>query len=168
VTIAFLEQLAHWGPTVCLVRGGVLELGALYLPRLGEFWYARRGQGAWRDGVRLHVERVPQIERYHSMCVPSRFHLAMPIAWPGKVRALGSSAVHLAQVACGGSIAAVIPRWSLWDVGCGLLLVEESGGVITDLAAQPLDPFRHPGAPILAGDPIAIRHLVAQFARSHS
>ena len=45
-TSAYVEGLAHWGPTVCRVGPDGLDLGALWLPRLGEFWYARRGRGA--------------------------------------------------------------------------------------------------------------------------
>ena len=33
-TSAFVQLLAHWGPTVCLVEDGELVLGAFWLPRL--------------------------------------------------------------------------------------------------------------------------------------
>jgi myo-inositol-1(or 4)-monophosphatase len=158
-TGAFLDELAHWGPTVCYVRAGVLELGGLWLPRLGELWWGERGAGAWRDDVRLGPPADPAITRLSSLYLPSRFHRHAPLDWPGKVRAVGSSAVHLAQVAVGGGFATIIPRWKLWDVGCGVLLVEEAGRRVVTLAGTPFDPLTMPDEPFIAGTPAAIAHL---------
>lgn len=159
-TDAYLDELAHWGPTVCLVRDGVLEVGAFWMPRLGEFWYAERDAGAWRNG-----ERLPRSPRWplgstSSIFVPSRFHRVTPLDWPGKVRALGSSAAHLAQVAAGNAAATLIPRWALWDVGCGLILLEETGHVVRDLEGRPFSWASSPGMPFLAGDPAAVDLLL--------
>ena len=155
-TSAYLEGLAHWGPTICLVQDNALVLGALWLPRLGEFWIAKRGQGAWRNDTRLPQANASQAFRSNCLYVPSRFHRRQRVNWTGKIRALGSSASHLAQVAAGHGTAALISRWHLWDVGCGILLVEECGGVITDLAGNGFDPLSQPGTPFLAGDPDSI------------
>jgi myo-inositol-1(or 4)-monophosphatase len=168
-TAAFVEGLAHWGPTVGLVVDDDPVLGALYIPRIDEFWVARRGAGAWLDGVRLEPRRHERVRRNDVLYVPSRFHTVAPRAWPGKMRGLGSTAVHLAQVAAGAGSAAVIARWAPWDVACGILLVEEANRVITDLAAAPLSPlsaatgeddtFR--GEPFLAGDPVVVELLAS-------
>jgi len=159
-TSAFVEGLAHWGPTVCLVRDGRLEVGAFWQPRLGEFWYAARDRGAWRDDVRLQPRALAAIDRNDSVYLPSRFHRAMPIAWPGKVRALGCTAAHLALVASGGAAATIAAGWALWDVGCGALLVTEAGRVVTDLTGAPFAPMELRGPAFLAGDAYAVRHLV--------
>ena len=103
-TSAYVEGLAHWGPTVCRVTEGVLEVGALYVPRLDEFWYARRGGGAWRNRIRLAPGDPGHPSRHHSLFAPSRFHRVSPVPWPGKVRALGSSAAHLALVGAGAGL----------------------------------------------------------------
>ena len=164
-TSSFVEGLAHWGPTVVRATPERLDVGAFWQPRLREFWFAGHGHGAWRDGERLPPppERAPT--RSGAMCVPSRFHRAGPLPWPGKVRALGSSAAHLALVAAGSADLALIPEWSLWDVGCGALLVTETGRVVTDLDGQPVDVATcRRGLPILAGAPTAIRPLVRDWA----
>ncbi|HHO50729.1 MAG TPA: hypothetical protein ENK18_07590 [Deltaproteobacteria bacterium] len=158
-TSAFVGGLAYWGPTVCRVCDGVLEVGAFHVPRLGERWYAARGAGAWRDRVRLGAGPT-EISRRSILFAPSRFHRVGVAPWPGKVRALGSSAAHLALVAAGGGLVAVIPRWHLWDVGCGALLIRETGGVIWDPSGVGLDPERcTPGLPFLAGSPNALGML---------
>ena len=160
-TSAYIQGLAHWGPTICRVDDQGLELGALYLPRLDEFWYARRGYGAFRDDVRLGAGDPGQLSRHHSLFVPSRFHRAPALPWPGKVRALGSSAAHLALVASGAGLAAMIPTWSLWDIGAGVLMMEEAGRRVCDAHGEPVDVTRcQPGLPILAGASTALDRLV--------
>jgi fructose-1,6-bisphosphatase/inositol monophosphatase family enzyme len=163
-TSAFLDGLAHWGPTVAFVRNGALLAGALWLPRIGEFWYAERGRGAWRDDVRLSPADPGPPGRHHSLYLPSRYHRRMPFEWPGKVRALGSSAAHLAQVAGGGGVATVIPRWETWDVGCGILLVEEAGRTVSTLTGEPFDPMARRGEPFVAGTPAAVQYLTRRLA----
>lgn len=163
-TSAFLEGLAYWGPTACLVRDGRLEAGALWLPRLRELWYAAAGRGAFRDEVRLAPPPLEHVGRNASLYAPSGFHRGGPIAWPGKVRALGSTAAHLAHAASGGAALALVAKWAAWDIGCGLLLVREAGRAIADLTGAPIDPMHHPNRPFLAGAPLAIQTLTRAAA----
>ncbi|MCA9566444.1 MAG: inositol monophosphatase [Myxococcales bacterium] len=166
-TRAFMQGLAYWGPTVALVRGGQLELGALYLPMLDDWWFAARGAGAWRNGERLTGPATRGRRRDRILFAPSRIHDAPPGLWPGKVRVLGSAAAHLALVAAGSGSAALIPEWSLWDVGCGALLVTESGGVLCGLDGSAVDLVGgERGLPFLAGAPTALQDVV-QGLRGH-
>lgn len=161
-TSAYLDGLAHWGPTVCLVREGRVELGALWLPRLGDMYYARRGHGAWRGAARLRGRAVDTVGRHGSLFAPSRFHRRVPLSWPGKVRALGSSAAHLALVAEGVGLATIVPDWKLWDVGAGVLMIEEAGLEVRDPLGQRLDLVSaRPGLPFLAGARTALDLLSA-------
>ena len=160
-TSAYVEGLAHWGPTVARVVDGEVDIGALWLPRLGEFWYARKGRGAWRNDQRLAAGDPGQPGRHHSLFAPSRFHLAQPLPWPGKVRALGSSAAHMALVAGGAGLLAVIPTWHRWDVAAGALMITESGRRITDLQGNPVNVANcREGLPIVAGASTALDQLV--------
>jgi len=160
-TGAFVGQLAYWGPTCARVApDGGLDLGAFYLPRLGEFWFAARGEGAFRDGQRLRPDNPVDVASDAILMVPSRVHRMPDLRWPGKVRSLGSSAAHLAHVAAGGALGALVPKWALWDVGCGALLVREAGRVIWDTAGAAIDAERcTPGLPLLAGAPTVLRVL---------
>lgn len=167
-TGAFVSQLAYWGPTVCRVVDGALQAGAFYVPRLGELWFAEAGGGAWRDGRRLGPPPAADgIGPNDILFVPSRFHRRQPVPWPGKVRALGSSAAHLAHVAAGGGLAAFVPKWNLWDVGCGALLLQETGRVICSADGEGVRPERvTPGLPLLAGAPGALRVLIDEWSRA--
>lgn len=170
-TDAFIEGLAHWGPTIARHVDGAWEQGALYLPRLGEFWFAAKGAGAWRDGDRLGPQDPPPGDRTAVLYLPSRSHQLGPLPWPGKVRALGSTAAHLAMVAAGSGAAAVVTRWSPWDIGAGSLMVSEAGRHIVDLSGDPVDPMLAPDTPFVAtatsmlGDLRATVRAALQHAR---
>lgn len=162
-TGALIEGLPTWGPTVCRVVDGALDVGALWMPRTREWWFAAAGRGAWRDDVRLQAQD-PGLRGDSTLLVPSGAHGVGPLRWPGKVRSLGSTATHLALVAAGGCAATVVGRWSTWDVGCGVLLVREAGRVVVDLSGRPFDPIQTPDRPFLAAAPSAVDPLVAMLA----
>lgn len=159
-TSSFLEGLAHWGPTVALVEDGVVQVGALWLPRLGELWHGERGEGAWRGDARLpRVDAARPVDRNDALALPSRFHWRQPLAWRGKSRCLGSTASHLALTSAGSFRASLVPRWEVWDIACGLLLLEETGQGVVDLAGRAYLPLVRPGEPFWAGHPAALAEL---------
>lgn len=165
-THAYLQGLAYWGPTVTLVRDGALVLGALYLPVLDQFFFAADGAGAWRNGERLPGPDQREQTGDRVLFAPSRIHDAPAGLWPGKVRVLGSTAAHLALVASGAGSATLVPSWSLWDVGCGALLVTESGGALSGLDGEEVDLVRGPkGLSFLAGAPTALGDVVRAVRR---
>jgi myo-inositol-1(or 4)-monophosphatase len=165
-TRAYLQGLAHWGPTVCLEEDGALVLGAFYMPLLDTYFYAERGRGAWCDGKPVAGPSLQSRVRDRILFAPSRIHDAPRGLWRGKVRVLGSAAAHLALVAAGAGAAALLPTWSLWDVGCGVLLITESGGVLSGLDGRPVDVVGgERGLPFLAGAPTALQDVVAAWTR---
>jgi myo-inositol-1(or 4)-monophosphatase len=161
-TSAFVQLLAHWGPTVCLVENGELVVGAFWMPRLNEFWFAERGHGAFLNGRRLQRREEGRARSDQVLLLPSRFHRVGPLDWPGKARVLGSSAAHLALVAAGGADATIIPRWNLWDVGCGVLLAEETGHLICAVDGQELSVVEQQGLPFMVGASNAVEYLLAE------
>ena len=163
-TSSFIEGLAHWGPTVCRITDGRLDAGIFYQPRVDDMWYAEKGAGGWRNAVRLRCGAATRRERNQVLCGPSRLHRTGPIPWTGKIRVLGSSAAHLALVAAGGAAVTVIPEWSMWDVGCGVLLVEEAGRVVCDMRGSRVDVAAvHEGTPLVAGAPEAVDRLITAW-----
>lgn len=159
-TSAFTEGLAHWGPTVARVGPSGVELGALVLPRTGE-WFAVEGDRAWANGVRLGPiddQRSPAV-----LYLPSRFHAHFRVDFRGKARCLGGTAAHLALIARGSARAAIVaPGWALWDTAAGLALINAVGGVALRLPdGLPLDPVADEGAPFVAGTPGTVAALVA-------
>jgi myo-inositol-1(or 4)-monophosphatase len=161
-TSAFSEGLSHWGPTVArLAPGGQVMLGAIYLPRLQEFYFVEGGK-AW-----LNDSQLPPLEHVRSARVaylPSRFHRYGSLDYPGKGRCLGGTAAHLAGVARGGAeVAIVAPGWALWDTAAGIALIEAVGGLVARYDGAPLDLVRDEGVAFIAGIP----RVIADFLKNH-
>ena len=53
------------------------------------------------------------------------------------IRRMGSAALNLAYVACGRFDAAWAADTKAWDVAAGFLLIQEAGGIVTDLDGSP-------------------------------
>ena len=161
-TSSFIDGLAHWGPTIGLMDTERCITGAFWQPRIGDFWFSHHEEGAFRNAVLIAPSEAPQIKTNHPFYGPSGLHRLQPIPWPGKLRALGATAAHLALVACTPGSIAFVPRWQMWDIVNGILMVELCGGVLTDLTGQPWHPLRDGHQPFLAGSPRAIKHLTEE------
>jgi myo-inositol-1(or 4)-monophosphatase len=59
------------------------------------------------------------------------------------VRIMGSAALHLAYVACGRFDAGFQDSLHVWDLLAGALLVQEAGGIVTDLLGQQVSTSSH-------------------------
>ena len=162
-TAAFSEGLAHWGPVVARQEGGVVSAGALYMPRLREYFFVERGLGAFRNGARLKpLSDDPNrpLSALNVLYVPSRLHAGATLDWPGKARCLGSVAAHMALVAAGAASGALIPAgWRPWDTAAGLALIEATGGRAVTVDGQPLHLLDHAGVPFVVGDASTVAWL---------
>lgn len=162
-TSAFTEGIAHWGPTVARLVPGVagprVDLGALYLPRLGEHYHVEGGRG-WLNGVEMAP--LAGLSPNQVVYLPSSFHKHFELEFAGKARCLGGTAAHLCLVARGAAVAVIVPpRWSIWDTAAGLALIDALGGRAARLPdGAPLDPFRDTGLPFVAGFPDAVEALL--------
>lgn len=157
-TAAFVEGLAHWGPVVgCMDESGPLE-GAVYMPRTGDFFWARRGAGAWLNGKRLPRLSSEGSSHRSVVYVPSRFHQYVEFDFHGKLRSLGGTAAHLVLVASGSAMGAVVPAgWKLWDVVGPFCLLSEVGATALGMQDPELDLRIHPSQAFAVGHPSLVR-----------
>ena len=78
------------------------------------------------------------------------------------IRRCGSAALDLAYTAAGVYDGFFEFRLSPWDIAAGWLLIEEAGGVVTDLAG---DPRGLAGGNVVAGGSAVQRELLATVSR---
>ncbi len=130
------------GPTVADTFAGlVLNLNT------GEEWKAIRKQGAWRAGAPLAPlsrDTSGRLELLGLESTPRSLKLAQPLVEnASKIRILGSMAISIALTAAGGfdAFCAPIPM-RVFDMAASLLLLNETGGVATDLEGRPLGRLR--------------------------
>jgi fructose-1,6-bisphosphatase/inositol monophosphatase family enzyme len=103
------------------------------------------------------------------LAVPSDFHHKFQVGYP-RVRSLGSTAAHLAYVATGAAVGALVYPFSLWDVAGLLPMLRALGIAAETLAGQPfraedLLSGQKAGQPFLAAHPEVIETLRAGIRR---
>ncbi len=149
---------SRWCVSLGLVEARASLLGVLVAPALGEVFDARRGGGARLNGRPIQAAATAELGRAVVECGWSPridneryFALVQGVMRPGTMlRAGGSGAMGLADVACGRLDGYVELHINLWDVAGGLALLAEAGGVVSPFMAGDA-PER--GGPILAAAP---------------
>jgi iron complex transport system substrate-binding protein len=145
-TSSFTAGLPTFAVSIGLLRKGVPVLGVLYVPRTDEtyacdlegpaFYGARPARGALTPDT---------VDERAYFCVPSDGHHLFDVRFPGKMRSLGSTALHVALVARGSALAAVLKPY-VWDVAAVGAILRRAGGDLFELATgEPLDYARWVG-----------------------
>jgi myo-inositol-1(or 4)-monophosphatase len=158
---------AHGLPIFCaslaLEINGRPEAAAIYDPTRRELFTAERGEGAYVNGVRLHVSKTGRL--IDSLLVtgfPYDVHtqrddlVGLFSVFLGKARAvrrLGSAAIDLCYVGAGRFDGFWEQHLKPWDVAAGALIVSEAGGLVTGMDGSPFDPV--------------VAHLVASNGKVH-
>ncbi|MCZ7482829.1 inositol monophosphatase family protein [Rhizobium rhizogenes] len=135
-TANFARGIPHFCISIAYVENGRTELGAIYNPALDELYFARRGEGATRNGLPIRVSETERfdaasIEMGWSTRVANDIYLDVVknlLDMGTNVRRAGSGAMALAYVADGRSDAYLELHMNSWDCLAGLLLVSEAGG----------------------------------------
>jgi myo-inositol-1(or 4)-monophosphatase len=136
-TGSFVDALPTWSVSIALCRNGEPVRGVVRLPVVDET-YATEGEALWWNGDRVHPGDPVSIDGESRLLVSSRSHRRFQIRFPGKIRSLGSTAYHLALVARGVAIGALLGRPRSWDLAAGVALVRAAGGDVTDLGGESL------------------------------
>jgi myo-inositol-1(or 4)-monophosphatase len=144
-TINFSKDSPLCAISLSLVLDGQPVLGIVDTPFLGERFVARRGDGAYVNGVRIGVTAVGELREAVvgladfkvgvGSAEENRVHLALLGRLAHRclrVRMHGSAALDLAWLAAGRLHATAMLSNLPWDVTAGLLLVREAGGRVYD------------------------------------
>jgi myo-inositol-1(or 4)-monophosphatase len=135
-TANFARRLPTFGVSIAFVSAGIVELGVVCEPVTGSVYSARRGGGAFRDGIAIGCARGVPVERsiidYHY--AKKRPHAENMAAF-SRLYELGFStsqircaSLALARVADGRLDGFCSLHLESWDVLAGILLVTEAGG----------------------------------------
>ncbi len=134
----FSRGVPIWATLIALEREGEIVCGVVSAPAIGHRWWAARGQGAFRDGERIHVSEVASLaDAAVSVTYARDLARLEPAAW--HARALGDFWPHM-LVAEGSVDVAVDARLAVWDYAALLPIVEEAGGRATALDGGAMRP----------------------------
>jgi myo-inositol-1(or 4)-monophosphatase len=144
----------HDCPMYCISIGlqvaGELVVGIVYDPTRPEMFAAAKNQGAWLNGKRIHVSRAAHLgEALLATGFPPDLQgQENTLAWwqhfslkTRSLRRTGSTALNLAYIAAGRFDGYFAFDNHVWDVAGGTVLVQEAGGVITNVDGSAYNPY---------------------------
>lgn len=146
-TTNFIKGVPVVGISVGLARNGQMEQGVVYNPYTDEMFTARRGHGAFLNGKPIAVTKNALVDGiayygsapYYRQYGPISFAIARKLYDQSMdVRRLGASSLDLCYLAAGRGECYFECVLFPWDYAAGSLILEEAGGVVTDMTGQPL------------------------------
>jgi len=157
-TTNFAHRYPCFAVSLALARGEEILAGVVHDPVRNETFQAAAGEGAWLNQKPLRVSSTERLtESLLATGFPTRkrhespnihYYYRFTLLSHG-VRRDGSAALDLCYVAAGRFDGFWEFNLQSWDVGAGILLVREAGGVVTDFKGVP---FRLGGAEIAASN----------------
>lgn len=137
----FIRRGNEFTVNIALVRGGVPVLGVVYLPALGELFWAVEGKGAFTlvNGTR---ERLPRTSCAGIIMARSWFHDSAATEQFARLNGIDqslnmSSAIRFCRLAEGkANLYPGFNRSMEWDTAAGHLILKEAGGYVVDLKTR--------------------------------
>ena len=145
-TAVFAAGYPSWCISIGMLEDGIPRAGVVFLPVSDDMFAVDLTGPATLNGETIQVMPLEPFDNNSGMLCSGDIHSRWEIDFPGKVRALGSLAIHMCYVANGSSVASINSFSSLWDVAAALPILERAGGTTTLLDGSPL-----PFAAALAG-----------------
>ncbi len=157
-TSNYARGATRWCVSLGLIEGTTPLVGVLAAPALGEVFAARKGGGATLNGTPIHAAATTDPKRamveigwsprrpdalFQTLIARIQTRGAM-------VRAGGSGAMGLADVACGRADGYIEAHINLWDVAAALCILDEAGAFVSRFLEGP---GPHQGDMILAAAP---------------
>jgi histidinol phosphatase-like enzyme (inositol monophosphatase family) len=142
-TKTFVRGVPLWGTLVAVTEGEKVLAGAAFFPAVDEIVAAAPGLGCWWNGRRTRVSNTATLAGATVLITDERAFRtsALRSGWRtliGEVdvaRTWGDCFGYL-LVATGRAEVMVDPIANAWDVACFLPILEEAGGVFTDLTGR--------------------------------
>ena len=127
-TTNFLHGIPHFAICIALKSKGEIISGLIFDPIKDEMFFTEKNKGAYLNNQRLRVSKKNSLDN----CLFSSNHEGVKYS-NLNMRCSGCAALDLAYVASGRLDGFFHNNINIWDIAAGALMVEEAGGVVTDL-----------------------------------
>ena len=173
-TTNFLHGYPEYAVSIAIARDGAVCAGVvLNVPRGDEFT-AVKGGGAFLNGQPMRVSSLREPGRaligtgfpFKTLEMLPQYMAQFSLVMRGTagIRRAGSAALDLSNVGCGRFDAFWELTLAPWDVAAGMLMVQEAGGIVTDLEGNPARPV---GGAFVAGNPAMHAWLLQTVKRAN-
>ncbi len=142
-TTNYVQGIPHFAVSVGVAVAGRPDFGVILDPCKGDVFTAARGRGARWNGKPCRVSDRRGLEgavlatgfpfKAHRLLDPYLAIFREVFLRCKAIRRQGAAALDLAYTACGLYDGFFEFQLSAWDVAAGVVLIEEAGGVITDM-----------------------------------
>ena len=142
-TANFLHGIPHFAISIGLEQDGEIICGIIYDPIKDEMFVAEKGNGSYLNNQRIRVSSRSKLkdciiftggpkkeEKDRETSLKEYYNFSSKVQIP--IRKLGSAALDMAYVAAGRCDGFWQKYLSYWDIAAGIILVKESGGLVTD------------------------------------
>lgn len=139
----FVRGIPVWAVLIALEEGGEVTTGVVFNPAAGELFWARRGEGAFRDGEPIRVSAAGRLA--DATLLHSGLNLLRAAGWwDGFVRLVDATPRQrgfgdyygYGLLAEGKAEICLEVDLKPWDVAAVKILVEEAGGRFTDFTGR--------------------------------
>lgn len=147
-TMNFVHQQRNFAISIGIYIDGEGIIGLIYDVVHDELYHCIKGNGVFLNGQALpKLEKTKVKEAILAMnatwVTPNRrinHELLIPLVKAVRgTRSYGSAAMEMVYVATGRIDAYITPRLAPWDIAAGIIMIEELGGVATNLRGEDFD-----------------------------
>ena len=142
-TTSYIHGLQYYAVSIALQRDKQNIAGVVNAPALGELFSAEKGKGAFLNARPIKVSRRGLLKEAllatGFACVRANLednnlkYFARVLPAIRCIRRCGSAALDLCYVACGRFDGFWELNLNLYDIAAGALILEEAGGIISDI-----------------------------------
>ena len=149
----YARGLWSYGLNIALYQKEKLVIGVSYFPKVGDLYWASKGQGSFLNGKKITVSEEQDLAKAmldldlpHGENRPYEI-LNTLMTQSFRARSFGIASLGLALVAQGAMEAFVDLSGTskIWDLAAGILLVEEAGGIVK--SHDKISPLKDSGVP---------------------
>lgn len=147
-TVNYVHGLPNFAVSIALQKSDRVEVGVVYDPIMDECFSAIAGGGAFLNGQPIEASDCEQLsEALLAASFPANvargslevFRFIEGLHSSQAIRRLGSAALNLCYVACGRLDGYWATTVKIWDVAAGILILQESGAIVTDIEGHALN-----------------------------
>ncbi|XJZ28357.1 inositol monophosphatase family protein [Bacillota bacterium Lsc_1132] len=147
-TMNFIHQQRNFAISLGIYEDGIGKIGFVYDVVHNELYHAQKGQGAFLNGKRLPMLKEAKVNEAiialnATWVIENRridHNLMIPLVRDARgTRSYGTATLEMIYVATGRVDAYISLRLAPWDYAGGTIIVEELGGVVTNLRGEKLD-----------------------------
>jgi 3'(2'), 5'-bisphosphate nucleotidase len=145
----FIEKTGNFGVHIGLIENGVPIIGVVSYPAHYTMFYAMKGMGAFRfkegQRERISVSEETDIRKMRSLTSEkttdeklNKMVTSLKLTYPQKIGGIGLKIINVAH---GDADLYLVfnSTPSLWDICAPQIILEEAGGIITDLKGKTIN-----------------------------